>query len=424
MQILRTLQTAGAGDGDVVMLDNWPRDHAADGFWLDLEMPVVLGAPGSPTTSDLKNLLDYFLGEFSIKYGMEGQYKPLIAVLGSKLRNLHRLMTHREVFNDFVGVAKLAVAQTFRARLYITPNRQKARGRKRVIGFSQGRTMEFEVKEAAALVAGALAITRGAGPFVLRIVPAWRPGAGDGFSHLPHYREINRDALDLLGPDGKTLAFWDDNAAFSATAIGKHTVKVGARSIVTLVEPKYVDENYAREIDQGGSDITDEVTLLHYADPFAPEEEIPTGPVLLELVNQDVATIKGRFVYLPSIGPGEAHKIVDEAAQIRGGDVAGTLPAPTNQPGLNGDAATAPIEFVGGTDGRFNAVPAIRSVAGQVAPFIPGQAVAAGRGLGGALARVHQKLVSLRVPGQTDTLGRGVRGPGRDAIRASFRSMF
>jgi hypothetical protein len=347
-------------------------------------------------------------------------------VKGSKLRHAHRMMTLKEVWNDFVGVAQTGGAKTFRARLFLTPNRQKSRGRRRFIGATQGATFAIEIEEAATIAAGALNLSRtAAGKFVMRVVPAYRVGP-DQFSHLPFYRETNRDALDLTGPDGKMLMVWDDNAAFAATQIGKYSLSIGDDELFHQVEPRYVDEEYARMIDAGGSDATDEVTALYAADPFAPEEELPTGPVNLQLVNQDVPTLKGRFLYLPTVDEAQATQIATEAAALRGEAVNATLPAPASDATTNGSQSVAPIEFIARADARFDSEPGIMATVGGTAKvFVPQttQAIANGIGSKPLVARL-QKLTGLRIPGMTSSSGKGRRGAARSVVRAVFASHF
>jgi hypothetical protein len=426
MEVLRILNTTGAGDADQDTLDNWA-ELPAEGVWLDGELPVTVpGGGGTPNVTDLRNLLAAFLSDFTLKYKLGQEYIPLDSIDGTVLRNIHRLMTHKEVVNDFVSVAQTAGAKTFHVRLFITPNRQKAKGARRFIGWTQGRTIEVSIKEAAFDTTGGIAFTRTPGANASwRIMPAYRVGP-DQFTHLPHYREVNRAAQDVTGPDGKHLAIWDDNAAFSATAIGKYRLQLGAHELVRLVEPKYVDEDYARELGADGADITDEVTLFYAADPFDDEAELVTGRPHVKLIAQDVASILARFVYFPTVSENEALVIAEAAAIESGDDLNATLPEPPADASKNGHQSVAPIEFVRRTDARFATVPGLMASKGSrtVTPFIPKAAVAMASALKstdgtGGLLRRHQKLTLLRVPGVTNSLGKGVGN-----LRASGRSAF
>jgi hypothetical protein len=432
MEVLRTLNTQGAGDSDLDTLDNWP-EMPAEGIFLDGDLPIVVpGGGGTPTAIDLRNLLASFLGLVSIKYKLGQEFAPYDGVGGDILRNVHRFMTHREVYNDFVGVAQVAGAKTLHVRLFLTPNRQKAKGQRRFIGYTQGRTFEVSIKEADAMqVAGGMAFTRGAGNATWRIMPAYRVGP-DQFSHLPFYREVNRAAQDVSGPDGKVLAVWDDNAPFATTVIGKYRLRLGEHELVRLVEPKYLDEDYARELGSEGADITDEVTLFYAADPFDDERELVTGAPYIKLVNQDVASILARFLYFPTITESEALTITSAAVEAAKADLNAQLPEPPSDPRKNGHMAVAPIEFVRRDDARFSTEPGLMASkqSGAVVPFVPKAALSMAAALkqadssgSEALIRRAQKLRSLRVPGVTTTSGKGA-GNLRNAVRTAFGSLF
>jgi hypothetical protein len=426
-EILRVINTTGAGDTRSDRLNNWPKGLAADGIWLDCTAPVVLAAPGSPTTADLINVINYFLSLVNVKYRLGAEFQPYMGITGNQLRNVHRLMTMREVFNDFVGVAKLAVAQNFNFRVYMTPNRQKSPSKRRTIGWTQGQTFEVEVTEGAvALVPGALGITRGVGNFTVRVVPNYKAGPNH-FSHLPHYRQVNRAALDVGGPDGTMLAVWDDNAPFATTVIGKHSVRIGDRELVRQVEPRYGDEEYAKNLDAGGADITDEVTLFYAADPFADERELPAGAAFVKMVNQDVASLLCRFVYFPTVGENEAREVAIAAADAEGTEVSAQLPEPSPSPEFNGSQATAPLELVTRADARFENKPGIIASKLAATTYVPASAVSTAggvKGLAGANGvRSFQKRLGLLVPGATLTSGKG-KGGVRDAIRGAFSRFF
>jgi hypothetical protein len=435
MKILRTLVTNGLGDSDTDQLENWDPGMAAEGVWLEGELPVTVGTPGTPTVADLRNILAGFLGAFTLRYRLGQQYTPYEAIPGDTLRNVHRAMTLREVYNDFVGAAQTAGAKTFRVRLFLTPNRMNAKGAQRFIGWTQGRTMEVIIAESgSAFTAGALNLTRTAAVNATwRLIPAYRVGP-DQFTHLPHYREVNRAATDVAGPDGKHLVVWDDNAAFAASVIGKYSVRIGEHQVIDQVEPRYIDEDYAREVASiGGADISDEVTILYAADPYEAEEKLLTGAPYVKLVSQDVASILARFLYFPSITDVEALAITAGAVREAGEDMSAQLPEPPADPRHNGHQAVAPLEFVRRDDARFHVWPGLMASkeSGSVIPFVPRAAVAAAGALKAAagdasaeaMARKAQKLTLLRMPGVTASSGRG-RGNIRNAARAAFGGLF
>lgn len=432
MEILRTLVTTGDGDSDNDRLNNWPSRMPAEGIWADVDMPVTVGgAGGVPAIADLVSALNHFLGIFNLTYKLGTEFRPYQGASGSHLRTVHRVMTLREVWNDCVGVAGQGApgAHIWRARVYLTPHRQKAEGRRRLIGWTQGKTIEVTTQEqAGAFVAPVLVLSRTAGVnFNLRIIPAYVKGE-DQFSHLPFYREVNRSALDVEGPDGTTLAFYDDNAPAATTAITNHSIKVGETELVRQVTPTLVREQYAKNIDAGGSNIDDTNTPLYMADPFDDERDLPAGPISFKMVAQDVATVMGRFIYWPTISEQDAHALVKAAAMESRSDVSGQLPDPGDDPGKNGAQASASIIFRRRDDQRFTSELGLVSDRDgtEVAPFVPREKQLAGetmKGVNPALLRRFQKLQELKMPGATRTNGKGY-GTLRESIRGVFGHLF
>lgn len=432
MEVLRILNTTGPGDSDIDNLETWPDELPAEGIWLDGELPVTVGTAGTPTVAHLRDVLDYFLGLVSIKYKLGQEFAPYDGLNGSTLRNIHRIMTLREVYNDFVGVAQTTGNKTWRVRIFLTPNRQQAKGQRRFIGPTQGKTFEIAIKEGDALTAGALNLTRnGSTNASWKVMPAYRVGP-DQFSHLPFYREINRAAQDVSGPDGKMIMVWDDNSAFESSVIGKYRLRLGEHELVRLVEPKYIDEDYAREVGSGGADVSDEVTILYAADPYDDERELVTGAPFIKLVNQDVASILARFLYFPPITESEALTITKAAVEAADEDLNAMLPEPPSDPRKNGHQAVAPIEFVRRNDARFSTEPGLMASKDgrSVVPFVPQARVAMATALKNAdaagseaLARRAQKLGALRVPGVTTSTGKG-NGGIRNTVRSAFSHLF
>jgi hypothetical protein len=432
MEILRTLVTTGDGDSDNDRLNNWPDDQPAEGIWFDMDMPVTVGGGGgTPGAADLVSALNHFLGIVNVSYKLGTEFRPFQGVDGGAMRTAHRVMTLREVWNDFVGVAAAGApgAHVWHVRVYLTPHRQKAEGPRRLIGWTQGKTFEVTTQEqAGAFVAPTLVLSRTAGlNFNLRIVPAYCAGE-DQFSHLPHYREVNRTALDVEGPDGTTLAFWDENAAGGGTAITNHSVKVGGRELVKQVTPTFSREQYAKNIDAGGSNIDDTVTPIYMADPFDDERSLPAGPVYFKMVAQDVATVMGRFLYWPPVSEQDAASVTKAAAKNSSSDVAAQLPAVGDSPESNGAQATRSLIFRRRDDQRFESEQGLVADKDgtQVVPFVPKEKQALGAAMKAsnpALLRRHQKLIELGMPGATKTTGKGY-GTMRESVRSVFSHLF
>lgn len=425
MQLLRTLRTADAGDSDDDLLDNWPKGQAAVALDLDLDLPVTVGKVGgyTPTAADLAAILKYFLGVVSLSYGAKAQHKPYQGISGDKLRRFERIMSQAEVYNDFVGVAQTAAAHVLHARVRLHVNRKLAKGVRRFIGWTQGRTIKLDIREGAAFPAqGAALLSRTAGvDFVCRVMPVYRIGP-DQFTHFPYYREVNRAAQDATLPDGRPLAVWDDNAAADATAIGKFSLFIGEAQLHRQLEPKYVTRDFRGRIDAGGSDFTDEVTPLYVADPFEDEVKLPVGVPNVQLLAQDVATIQARWFGFPVVNESDAATIVAEAAEARGETVTGTIPVVPSNPDDNGHVSVSPIEMVGAQSMRSGLVPGLMADRdGTVSVHVPehAQAVAKAAGNKSLAARV-EKVNALAIPGTHSTNGASVGGKARTVVRGMF----
>jgi hypothetical protein len=416
------MRTSEAGDSDDALTDNWPKGQAARAVDLDCDWPVTVGKVGgyTPVAADLAALADYFLNVFSLAYGDKAQHKPYEAVTGNKLRRFLRIMEGVEVYNDFVGVAKAQAAHVLHCRIRLAINRKWAKGLKRVIGSTQGRTLKFDVREGNAFPAqGAALLSRTAGvDAVIRVIPVYTKG-GDKFAHFPFYREVNRAAQDVTFPDGTPYAIWDDNAKADNTAIAKYDLRIGEQHLHRLLEPTYPTRDFRENLDAGGSDFTDEVTPFYVADPFEDLKKLPTGVPNVQLVAQDVAMVMGRCLYQPPIGD-EASSIVAEAAAARKEVVTGrTVNAPTD-PEDNGSAATADIEFIGAADGRAATVSGLRADRdGNVAVFVPEAIQSLGRAAPSMAASV-EKVAALSTPGTHGTNGRSLGNVARSRIRGVF----
>jgi len=427
MKLLRTMNTNAGGDSDEALLDNWPKGQAAVALDLDIDMPVTVGQVGGHTftAADLLALVSYFLAVFTLSYGEKAHHQPYIGINGGKLRRFQSEMLQTECQNDFVGVLKAAAPQILKVRIRLAVNRKLAKGLKRFIGWTQGRTIKLETREGAANTfpaQGAAVLSRTVGVnCVIRVIPVYAK-AGDIFSHFPHYREVNRAAQDASLPDGKPLVVWDDNAAADATAIGNYTMKVGAETFHLLLPPRYIAEDFRHAIDAGGSDFTDEVTPLFVAPFFEDERKLPTGILNIQMAAQDVAVLQARALYFPTIKDTEASTITAEAAEARNETVVATIANPANEQSDNGHTATAAIEFIGAGDPRQAVTSGlIADVKGNVTVHVPAHvaAMAAGAKNDAIVARL-EKVTALAVPGSTATSGASNQNTVRALVRGKF----
>lgn len=441
MEILRTLNLTQAGDAKEAVLDNWARDMDADGIVFDLEMPVTVGAVGgTPAVADLVAALKYFLGTVNLYYGANQQYRPLEGADGVDLRRWHRGANLNEVPNDFVGVAAKGApgAQVWKARVVYALRHPTMRGRQKRVGWVQGRSVYVKVQEANA-IAGAVitgGITRTGGATAkVALKPLYRVNAGkrSPWSPFPTFRRIVKAELDLLGPDGLTLLCYDENAAYAATALTKYSLRIGDRELIRQVTPETVYDEWGRTIDAGGSDLSDDVTLVYAADPYGDIEEAPHGQVYLKLVTQDVASLKLGFWHYPDIGESESKDAAVTTATRLNQPVLGSVPEVKDTADY-GAPSTQPIEFVGPGDARFaKGAGVIATPDGETMLSIPPYEVETAGAIIGAtpapsrplMAKLLQKRTAMRVPGAIRTSGKGRGGAlGRQGIRGVFGRFF
>jgi hypothetical protein len=437
MELLKTLNIANPSTGGNQVLDNWQQNKSADALVLDCAFPVTVGTGGTPTVADLVNLVTYFLGTVNLRYGPSQQYAAFEGITGADLRDLSRVLTQRELWNDFVGVAQTTGAKTWNARIYLPTFLERSQTnirRKRRIGSAQGRTVKWEITEGAALTAGALNLTRTAlanATYNMRV--QYRlGGAKQTWCPIPAFRKLDLPQRDITGPDGLMLAVMDANAAAASTAIQKGSVFIGGNEVVRQAEPRYASAAYSRQLDAGSADVTDTYTMLYAVDPCSDFDAAQPGAARVALVNQDVTTLKLRYVFLPDIGAGdELMTGIRTVAASLGTPVNATLPK--NDGAENGQQAVSPVEFYDPTDARYHDTSGIIATpGGQLSLYVAEADKRAAAGFVAAapaaskdmVSKHVRKAVKLKVPGALDTSGNG-RGSdlGSEGINRVFASV-
>lgn len=431
MELLNTMSTGAAGATDTLRLTTFREGMQAEGLRLRCKWPVTVGTAGTPTTSDLVSCLKYFLSALSLKHGPSQEHTAYDSVPGDELRSIYRAVEMDEVPNNFVGVAQTAAAHTWQADLFLPFRHPMMRGRQRRPGWTQCRSMRLDVVEGSSLTAGALNLSRTAGNATVDIIPVYRPGK-DTIAPVLSYRRINSPRLDVEGPDGLVLVAWDANAAYASNGLTKYSAQVGGRPLITNLGPDIVNDEWSRLIDAGGSNVTDVVTLVYFADPWSDIDHAPAGRLTLQQADQYLTTLMLRVLYWPDLGESEA-AYVQYAARERKEAVVGSKAAPPAgaDPGAN---ATAPLELVHAKDPAFFTAPGIGATPdGTTFLSVPQVAIAAGSaavngaaaGTGQAVASQVQRAVAQRVPGAIATSGHTRGGTlGRQGIRSTFAPLF
>lgn len=432
MEILGSMLTGAANGNDSFRMDNFRRDMQAAAVMFDIQMPVNVGAGGTPVTADLVALLKYYLAQFSMAYGPGQNYKAFEGISGDELRTIARFMSMKEVANSFVGAVQTTGQKTFGAQLIYWFSPVYHAGRPRYPGADVCRTIRLDVSEGNAFPAGSLTFTRGAGNCVINVIPLYRKGAGS-LLHLPNYRRINQSRLDAETPEGLVLGIWDDNAPFATTAITKYLLRVGDDEVVTNCPPLYVNDEYSALIDAGGSNMTDSETLVFFQDPFGDIERYPHGKGYLKLLSQDVATLKLRALFYPEFTESHSEEWAVAIARARGESVLITTPQATAPDAHPGVYSVGPHEVVPASSDRFQTLSGIiGTVDGNVHLSIPQHVTAA---VHAAVAGAHPAsaaavrsravhAVARSIPGAKDSRGANRGGPrGMQGIHGHFSAL-
>lgn len=418
MELLNSLSTGGAGATDNLVLANWREGMQAQCLRLRLHMPVVVGTAGTPTLTDVKNLLAYFLGSFTLRYGPSQDLIAYNAVPGNEVLSVYRYIFQDVPWNDWVGVAQTTGAKTFNLELAVPFDMPGFDGLQRRPGWTQGRTIRLEVVEGVtALTAGALALTRGAGNATIDVIPDYIPGSDD-WAPILTYARINSPRLDAVGPAGTCVGAWDDNAAQSATVITKFRLYLGTAEINSNVVPSNVWSRWESYVDQGGSDVSDTVTLLYVVDPWANIDEIPSGAVTFLLNNQDIATIHLRVLMYPDLTDSQADGATEFASRVKGQPVNASTKDPETKSPDKGSASHRPMTFHTSDSSAFYTRSGLVGAGGGKAPqtyVSPNDAHSAATAIGAAhsigagsqaAGAATGKMLS-RIPGGITSEGKG-----------------
>jgi hypothetical protein len=422
------LQLSGAGNSAELVFDGAPEGQF-DGYRLNISGTVTVTGTPTGAAADLKAYLQRAIGQLIEEYGPTGARKTsLYNIDGLDLRTLHRLALRNEVQNNVIGTVYAAGDVTFSATIFRPFAMPWLRGQRKRPGHTQMRSFKLKIVEGSGnLTAG---YVRKAGTFItIEVEFCNRPGRDQLAPVLSISRE-NSPRRDLIGPDGVTLAAWIPGTAAAASALTAFTVDIGARRVHQLQSVQSITKAFADDhIDQGGTNITDEHTLIHYAGDLEVLEELPHGPMKFEEAKSDLSPIDMRILYYPPITELEAKRWAVHAAGRYGRPVLLTQMEPSldQDPGA---ASVAVAHIVRTDDARFALEPGVIAGPGSDAADVSiprhylANAKAARSGVGRAAVgdqavRRLEKITSLRVPGATDSRGEG-SGTIREAIRAKF----
>jgi hypothetical protein len=422
-----TLKTAAASGSDTMTLDGAPEGQHA-GIGLFISRPVNVTGAHTPAVADLIAYLNQAIASIQMDEKVPNSLRAVLAnVGGGDLRELHRLATGQEVYNDFVSVAKVInAADIWRARLFIpfTPPAAWLRSARasRKPGHTQVRALAIRVTEGTGVISANA--SRGAGTQTIDVEFSVEPGADQHAPLLTMVKETS-PRRDATGPDGVTLAVYQAGQAASASPLAAYVVDAGKRRVVNVQTVQTtVRDTAAMVADSGRANINDTDTVLYQA-PFGERLEAqPAGQVRVEEGKSDLA-FDLRFVTIPARDEAAARAFAAYAASAYGRRVLFTQkPAEVEEdPGM---AAIEPATIIPETDARFSTLPGIVGMPGTdtTAVVVPdGWRARAAQLKGNREAddakRKLRKVASLMVPGATGTDG-GRTGTLGATIDATF----
>ena len=442
MELLNSLFTGAAGGTDNLVLTNWRQGMQATGLRLRGRLPIAIGAGGTPTLTDLYNVVAYFLGSFTLRYGPNQEILAYDGVPGNELMNVYRAVFQDVPYNDlgtvgtsFVGNAQTTGNKTLTVDVEVPFVHPQHYGTQRRPGWTQGRSMRLELVEGATLTPGSLTITRqSAVNAQWDVIPLYRPGE-DQWSPILAYRRINSQRLDAVGPPGVPVAVWDDNAAGISTSITKFRLFVGANEVHSNIVPANIWAEWLSYIDQGGSDMfLTHGTPLYVTDPTEDVDELPHGPITITLNNQDVAQLKIRILYYPDLGETAHDSALEYVARTKGRSINASVADPSNTDSDFGSASTRPVKLIDSSDARFyqrsgmhvhaNGTKQAHLSPTDVAGIAAASAVSQKAGAGDTAAQLGAKRTLLKVPGAVGWDGHSRGGETRKAGVKGFVGSF
>jgi hypothetical protein len=390
---------AAGGSPDSLKLDQAPDLMQFDGLRLNISMPVTVTGTPTLVQSDLVLFLKRAIGTFTLEEQVRGAVRTLWnAADGNDLRTAHRWWARNEVVNNVVG-AQSAGAATFTATVFlpfVAPPWLRAYGSRRP-GTSQVRRLMIRAAEG--LSALPASIARAAGNCQVEVEFIVQPGP-DQFAAILSMQREQSPRRDAVGPDGVTLlAYVPDTAAASSALTGFNVQVIDGASAIRVTDLQSIapitrayDDAHK---DVGSTSITDEHTVVYFADDQAELDKVPHGSVRFEEYKTDLSPVNLRFLYLPSRDATRAKAEAKAAADAKGGSVLLAQPI-IDDDADPGAAAVQAARIFEPSDARFTTRPGLLAWSGSdvvsvsMPPSIVGSVkaqAAAAKGAGPNVAR-------------------------------------
>jgi hypothetical protein len=437
-----SLKIAKPNGSDEMILADAPEGQF-DGFWLNIAGTITakeIIAAGSQ--ADVNDLLAHVISSLTLEdrlaSGPKGNGRQVYeAADGSDMRRIHKFVTRTEVECNLLGAAIANAADfDFLAKLYIPFSVPWLTGPQKRPGHTQVRNLFLKIVEKnEKLFGGAGArFERKAGTFTTYEVEYDAKPGPDQIVSLFTLARVTEPRKIMRGPPGVTLLAYE-TTPLGTTPLKSFKVRMGDGPAVALVHdvrsPQTLAQQFKLDHQDVDQDITTDGTPFYWVEEGIDLEELPHGEVTFEQANQDLAPINGRFFYYPEHDSDEIRVAIGRAAIEKKRPVLGSITAISNPRAHPGAAATAAIVLHETDDARFVTESGMLGLTnGQVQTVVPPtiQATAAaaagalkGEGSNVAIAALRRfdKLTALRIPGATDSNGRG-KGLQREEVRGLF----
>lgn len=436
MKLIGTLTIPQEGLSDELQFAKFiPEGVQADGLKLRVKGPLknIGGAGYTPTATDLLNWVKHCLSSVLGTYGEGDGHTWLNALNGALLRSLYRFMEEDEFTTDVItgGAIGAGATVTRQFTILIPFIASKYQDIPRRPGTTQLRTMKLSIQEDGNKTILAAQLERGVGNVTIDVVPVFRPGP-DTWSPLLTVGQYNISELEVEGDDGLTVAVWDENGTQAGIGLTRFDCQVGQQFEHQQIEPFFVGDEYYRELDQGGANVTDTVAVLYYASKKRPLHDSAHGRPRFRQNTQELASWKIRQLYYPVLG--EAEKVEAGRVKAKSKDepiLVSTEPVPFNaHPGA---AACAPVRLIMKSAPEFHLRAGILVLPdGSTQHVVPDSVVAAAKSAVNAegnrmakdaAARKAQKLVARQL-GAVTTAGNKSNSPATQSVKGRLASLF
>ena len=367
---VNTMNTRTAGGADNLKLLSFPVNQKCAAIVQRYSYPVTTGSAYSSPTLTILLLVTAAITSLNLRYGPNGNRLVYPTVPGPELRNVSRYVQRQELNN---GIASLGVSQTttvtFDLFLPFSVN-ALIDGRRRLPGYTQMRTMVFDLVEGPALNAGSsnnTAIRTPGATMSVDVDVVTYVDMVDRWTPVLTYWRSNSATLEAFGPDGTHLVTYDVNGnlgsggAFAAANL--FSLKINDVTVHDNI-PFYIADDELLDLYNWNSvAIDDSVAIMYTAHEGQSSNDLPCGRLVIKQATQYVTTMQLRGLYWPVMDPTEASEATIAGANTHAEPVVSSV----HPDALDADTAhsrTFPVELRPISDPISLTVPGLHATPG------------------------------------------------------------